>query len=115
MKAVPPETFDALCSYRWPGTVGELQHVLERAVVLASDGIIYFDPTLESGPGATTSTSGPGGILRGLEDKGWVIDGMRGAAHTLGLEPNTLRSKMNSSRAKSRSSDSFRAYIRRVI
>jgi formate hydrogenlyase transcriptional activator len=33
-------------------------------------------------------------IMAALEKSGWVIDGPRGAAKTLGLHPNTLRSRM---------------------
>src|SRR5262249_16936964 len=33
-------------------------------------------------------------ILVALEASGWVIDGPHGAAKTLGLHPNTLRSRM---------------------
>jgi formate hydrogenlyase transcriptional activator len=33
-------------------------------------------------------------ILAALEQSGWVIDGPRGAAKTLKLHPNTLRSRM---------------------
>jgi formate hydrogenlyase transcriptional activator len=33
-------------------------------------------------------------ILTALDKSGWVIDGPRGAAKTLGLHPNTLRSRM---------------------
>jgi transcriptional regulator with GAF, ATPase, and Fis domain len=33
-------------------------------------------------------------ILAALEASGWVIDGPHGAAKTLGLHPNTLRSRM---------------------
>jgi transcriptional regulator with GAF, ATPase, and Fis domain len=33
-------------------------------------------------------------ILAALEASGWVIDGPHGAARTLGLHPNTLRSRM---------------------
>ena len=103
MKTVPQEKIEALCSYRWPGNVRELRNVIERAIILASDGIICFDPTPKSSPGATTSPSGPGRtldevgrqhILCVLENKGRVIDGTNGAARTLGLKANTLWSKM---------------------
>jgi transcriptional regulator with GAF, ATPase, and Fis domain len=33
-------------------------------------------------------------ILAALEQSGWVIDGPRGAAKVLGLNPNALRSRM---------------------
>jgi transcriptional regulator with GAF, ATPase, and Fis domain len=33
-------------------------------------------------------------ILKVLEEKEWVIEGVRGAAAVLGLKPSTLRSRM---------------------
>ena len=33
-------------------------------------------------------------IINVLEDAGWVIDGKRGAAAVLNINPNTLRSRM---------------------
>ncbi len=35
-----PEAWKALYSYSWPGTIRELENIIERAVVLNSDGLI---------------------------------------------------------------------------
>ena len=35
-----PEAEQALCQYRWPGNIRELRHMIERAVILASDDFI---------------------------------------------------------------------------
>jgi DNA-binding NtrC family response regulator len=37
---ISAETFEILLNYHWPGNVRELQNVIERAVVLAREGII---------------------------------------------------------------------------
>jgi formate hydrogenlyase transcriptional activator len=37
---IPPETMTALCSYEWPGNIRELQNVIERAVILSTDGVL---------------------------------------------------------------------------
>src|SRR5437764_9378032 len=37
---IPEETLSALSSYSWPGNVRELQNLIERAVILANDGIL---------------------------------------------------------------------------
>src|SRR5208283_3644216 len=37
---VGPETLRVLINYHWPGNVRELQNIIERAVLLADDGII---------------------------------------------------------------------------
>ena len=35
-----PQAWEALYTYSWPGNVRELENVIERAVVLNSDGLI---------------------------------------------------------------------------
>ena len=45
------------------------------------------------GPGTLEATERQH-ILTVLRQTGWVVGGARGAAKTLGLHPNTLRSRM---------------------
>jgi two-component system response regulator HydG len=40
---IASEALDALCNYEWPGNVRELENVIERAVVLDTDGTIGTD------------------------------------------------------------------------
>ena len=44
--AIPSEAMQALIDHHWPGNVRELQNVIERAVILAVDGILRI-PRLE--------------------------------------------------------------------
>ena len=37
---ITSETMSALCNYRWPGNIRELQNVLERAVILSSGPVL---------------------------------------------------------------------------
>jgi formate hydrogenlyase transcriptional activator len=37
---VPMETMSALMAYDWPGNIRELQNLIERAVILADDGVL---------------------------------------------------------------------------
>ncbi len=57
--AIAPEAMDALREYRWPGNVRELEHVIERAVTLASANrpVILFDdlPEAVRVPGSSES------------------------------------------------------------
>jgi transcriptional regulator with GAF, ATPase, and Fis domain len=110
-------TMARLAAYPWPGNVRELQNVIERAVVLAQGPILEFggellpaagaaaaSPVLAVPPAAADSP-GPNGhktlddvsrshIVDTLIAANWVIDGPRGAAAVLRVNPSTLRSRM---------------------
>jgi formate hydrogenlyase transcriptional activator len=98
---IPEETLSALSSYSWPGNVRELQNLIERAVILANDGVLPnpLPPTgtevISVPPAQTTlKDSERTLILRTLESAGWLIGGPTGAAAKLGLKRTTLISKM---------------------
>jgi transcriptional regulator with GAF, ATPase, and Fis domain len=98
---IPEETMSALCTYSWPGNVRELQNLIERAVILANDGVLpnALPPTgtevITISPAQTTlKDSERALILRTLESAGWLIGGPTGAAAKLGLKRTTLISKM---------------------
>jgi transcriptional regulator with GAF, ATPase, and Fis domain len=101
IESIPEKTLEAFKSYSWPGNIRELQNLIERAVILANDGVLpnplpisdrespirlpvvtrlsEFERTL---------------ILKTLHGVGWVIGGQYGAAAKLGLKRTTLVSKM---------------------
>lgn len=98
---IPAETLSAFSSYSWPGNVRELQNLIERAVILANDGVLPnpLPPTgtevvCASPAQATLKDSERALILRTLEAAGWLIGGPTGAAAKLGLKRTTLISKM---------------------
>jgi DNA-binding NtrC family response regulator len=94
---------ERLRRYTWPGNIRELQNVIERACVLAGG------PVLSVPEGLTEAAAGPARpdkiltlaeaekrhIRRALEATGGTIHGARGAAAMLGINPNTLRSRMD--------------------
>ena len=98
---IPPGTMSALRSYEWPGNIRELQNLMERAVILANDGIL---PNPLPAPGTERVFAAPAGttlkdsertlILNTLEAVGWVIGGSKGAAARLGLNRTTLINRM---------------------
>ena len=91
-----------LSRYSWPGNIRELQNVIERAVVLARSAVVHVDETMlqadDSAGGAasidTLENNERQHILRALNETRWVIHGKRGAAEILGINPSTLRSRI---------------------
>ena len=103
---IPEETLIALSSYPWPGNIRELQNLIERAVILANEGVLPnplpATGLQAAGPQDLVAPSGVTTlrdsertlILRTLEAVRWVIGGPKGAAARLGLKRTTLIHKM---------------------
>jgi len=109
-----PEQVQRLMAYRWPGNVRELGSVLERAVILGHGQALDLDTALgvqlakSRTPGgepaaAAEQATGPlepldtvvaHHLARALAATRGRIDGPRGAARLLGLNPSTLRAKL---------------------
>jgi formate hydrogenlyase transcriptional activator len=102
IEGVSREGMERLRRYSWPGNIRELQNVIERACVLASGPVLTVPESLTENP---THQPGTDRILtlaemekrhirRALETTGGAISGAAGAAVMLGINPNTLRSRM---------------------
>jgi DNA-binding NtrC family response regulator len=103
---VSPETMAGFQSYPWPGNVRELENMIERAVILANDGVLPNPlPTTNCAVLATRANVSPrvpttlrdserALILETLDATGWVIGGSKGAATQLGLKRTTLIHRM---------------------
>jgi len=101
---VAPSVQQVLNAYDWPGNVRELQNVIERAVILSTDGTLALTGVLSDA--AESKPTGPRSlkldletlerqnILDALEESNWKIKGDDNAASRLGLSPSTLRSRM---------------------
>ena len=100
-----PAALEYLCTRSWPGNVRELRHVIERAAILCDGPLLTIEE--ESAPRRATSEPTPPAaagsrlveveaahVRAPLEHTGWVIEGPRGAAAILGLNPSTLRFRM---------------------
>jgi formate hydrogenlyase transcriptional activator len=113
LEAVSQSTMERLIAYDWPGNVRELQNIIERAAVLSSGRVLELGPEVlpVAAPAAgapVDRAAGPGErasvetleemerrhIVEALRRSRWVIEGPAGAARSLGLHPNTLRSRM---------------------
>ncbi len=99
-----PEFLDRLMSYSWPGNVRELQNVIERAVILSRSSLVELhDILLPNLPSASAPLEERSlnlehlernHILGVLERADWRIYGDGGAAELLGMNPETLRSRL---------------------
>ena len=101
---ISKKDLQALISYRWPGNIRELRHVIERAVLLSRNGKLEIPPLNT----AEFTGKDPGGdekiltlkemetrhILKALSACGGKVSGAGGAAELLAVRPTTLYSKM---------------------
>jgi transcriptional regulator with GAF, ATPase, and Fis domain len=96
-----------LRGYPWPGNLRELSNVLERAMILRTDGVLGPDALdlPRSEPAESAGAEADGALLpiaeverrhvrRVLDATRGKIYGPDGAAAILGLKPSTLQSRM---------------------
>ncbi|MFQ5605460.1 MAG: sigma 54-interacting transcriptional regulator [bacterium] len=99
---VPLKVMKTLQTYHFPGNVRELENIVERALILAQGDTLQVDESLEllKSPAATAASSGTLAeverqhIISVLRETSWRVEGPKGAALRLGMNPNTLRSRM---------------------
>ena len=110
IKKIPTNTMKVLENYSWPGNVRELINVIERAVIVSAGPELRLaekidappvSPIREKGYMATEAQETKGleqvereHILRTLQETGWKIEGPKGAAQLLGMNPSTMRARM---------------------
>jgi formate hydrogenlyase transcriptional activator len=103
--SIEPGVVEALQAHPWPGNIRELENVIQRAIILSSNGVLStrdLDLMSDPGqPGPDTSTTSlrladveREHIHRVVAAASWRIEGPRGAASVLGLRPSTLRSRL---------------------
>jgi len=111
IETIPSAAMDALCRYRWPGNIRELQNVIERAVIISTGPLLDLDVAELKFPKVThpeekaaTPKSPTSGVLHGvlaeterqqilqaLKQSNWVVAGPNGAAARLGMNRSTLQ------------------------
>jgi PAS domain S-box-containing protein len=107
IREVPAPVLRALTEYEWPGNVRELRNVLERAVLQATDGVLRLtEPLVPTSAVTPVTRAGVQAapltleeterlhIQRTLDLTKGRVNGPGGAAELLGINPNTLRSRM---------------------
>lgn len=99
---IPERMMTALQRYSWPGNIRELEHVIERAVILSEgqelEPIDWLSPASSKGSGnektLTLEEMERQHIRDVLEQTNWRVSGPAGAASVLGLKPTTLEARM---------------------
>lgn len=119
IKTIPAETMKVLQKMPWPGNIRELEHLIERAVVLSRGSVLQVPlepqgnflplsftekPLVALSDSGTLAVAAPEGgtlediernhILGVLREAKGIVGGPRGAAARLGLKRTTLLSKM---------------------
>jgi transcriptional regulator with GAF, ATPase, and Fis domain len=103
IETVSKDILIALQEYHWPGNVRELESVIERAVIVSQGTSLQvldrFDtfrkPEEPIGHDVRALVKLEKNlILQALQKTGWRIEGQKGAAILLGLNPSTLRFRM---------------------
>jgi len=104
IRGITNDELRKLSVYHWPENVRELEHFIERAIILSNGGQLKL-PSLEQ-PFEGQSLVGSHGMLRPLAEMEkryiervlhltrWRVSGPNGAATILGLKPTTLLSRM---------------------
>ena len=98
IEEIPAAALEALTRYNWPGNIRELQHLVERSVILSPGRVLQIAvPDAVSEIGAVVRNEGPPErerILNALRLSGGVIGGADGAAARMGMRRTTLQSRM---------------------
>ena len=102
IEKIPERMLAALQRYPWPGNIRELEHVIERAVILSEgpelEPIDWLSPASgtvsENGKALTLEEVERQHIRAILEQTNWRVSGPSGAAAVLGLKPTTLEARM---------------------
>ena len=93
---------EALTEWDWLGNVRELENVIERAVILATDGVLRVPFQSPQRPQSADEGESLGAldaaqreaILEALRATNGVLGGASGAASRLGIKRTTLQSRM---------------------
>jgi formate hydrogenlyase transcriptional activator len=93
---VERRTLDVLQSHSWPGNVRELENTVERAVILARNGVLSIDAAMLRGAAAHVPADQQAesqereAIVAALTASQGKVSGENGAAKTIGLPASTL-------------------------
>jgi formate hydrogenlyase transcriptional activator len=103
---IPKAVLESLVDYQWPGNIRELKNIIERACITCPGPKLCLPQSisLENSESSKNADS-PGEflplqeierrhILKVLEETDWRINGDKGAAKILNINPSTLRGRI---------------------
>jgi formate hydrogenlyase transcriptional activator len=106
ISSVSSYVLEQIMNYHWPGNIRELEHTIERSILLSDDGIlsqIYLPTRWQNGMAPHTGNefvvktieqNERDHILQMLKYCNGRVSGYKGAAKFLGVPPSTLSSKL---------------------
>jgi NAD(P)-dependent dehydrogenase (short-subunit alcohol dehydrogenase family) len=89
IERIPAQAMEALTRHHWPGNARELQNVIERAVILSTDGVLRVPlPELTSSPNEVSSAFHTiRAAIPLMKERGWGRIVNIGSAHSLVASP----------------------------
>ena len=101
VESVSAGAMEMLKNYPWHGNIRELEHVVERAVILSQGAELELGDWMPKSanpsgttPLATLEETERDHIIQVLTHTNWRVSGEKGAAAILGLKPTTLEARM---------------------
>ncbi len=102
---IPKEVIHALMQYDWPGNIRELENKIERALILTHGNSLQYGDWIPKPHHGSLDANGKHPILKMeevekehiiniLNKTNWKVSGESGAAKILGLNANTLSSRI---------------------
>jgi transcriptional regulator with GAF, ATPase, and Fis domain len=105
IRSISNEALQEMLSYRWPGNIRELEHIVERSVILSGTSTLELSNPLKRTKLPAMGEAGPPPvktlkeaekelIIAVLQLTGGRIRGKGAAAEVLDIEPTTLEARM---------------------
>ncbi len=103
IKSIPEKVIDTLMLYDWPGNIRELENIIERALIISTGSTLEYGdwiPVVKNRDNKENiailkmDEVEKNHITDILIKTNWKVSGEKGAAKLLGLNPNTLESRI---------------------
>ncbi len=82
MKRISTPAIDMMMSYHWPGNVRELENLIERAIILSTDGVVHghhLPPSLQTAEATGTPISGNFESMMQAYEREIIIEALKNA------------------------------------